>query len=96
MNGAFAVLATPHFARLYRKLAARHSDLPSIYSQAILILESDPYNTSRRHPIRKLEGVNAGLGQYRLRLGRWRFRYDIQGREVVLHYCGLRREDTYS
>jgi hypothetical protein len=33
--------------------------------------------------------------QYRLRLGRWRFRYDILGNEVVLHYAGLRREDTY-
>jgi mRNA-degrading endonuclease RelE of RelBE toxin-antitoxin system len=34
-------------------------------------------------------------GQYRLRLGRFRFRYDIEGRMVVLYYCGLRREDTY-
>jgi len=25
----------------------------------------------------------------------FRFRYDIDGRHVVLHYCGLRREDTY-
>ena len=31
----------------------------------------------------------------RLRSGRWRFRYDILGQEIVLHYCGLRREDTY-
>ena len=37
----------------------------------------------------------AGEGQYRLRLGRFRFRYDIAGREVRLLYCGLRREDTY-
>jgi len=28
-------------------------------------------------------------------MGRWRFRYDIIGQVVVLHYCGLRREDTY-
>jgi mRNA-degrading endonuclease RelE of RelBE toxin-antitoxin system len=39
--------------------------------------------------------VAADEGQYRLRSGRFRFRYDIEGREVVLHYCGLRREDTY-
>ena len=31
----------------------------------------------------------------RLRSGRWRFHYDILGQEIVLHYCGLRREDTY-
>jgi hypothetical protein len=42
-----------------------------------------------------------GVGQrlegspYRLRSGRFRFRYDIAEREVVLLYCGLRREDTY-
>jgi hypothetical protein len=36
-----------------------------------------------------------GQGQYRLRLGRFRFRYDIAGHEVALLYCGLRREDTY-
>ncbi|PYV40050.1 MAG: hypothetical protein DMG06_21460 [Acidobacteria bacterium] len=58
-------------------------------------LQSDPYNRSRRHAIKKLEGVKPGEGQYRLRLGRWRFRYDIFGQEVVLHYCGLRREETY-
>ena len=46
------------------------------------------------HPI-KLARVPAGEGQYRLRSGRFRFRYDIAGREVVLLYCGLRREDTY-
>jgi len=42
-----------------------------------------------------LEGVPLGEGQYRLRLGRWRFRYDIEGRQVWLRYCGLRREETY-
>lgn len=32
-----------------------------------------------------------GKGQYRLRSGRFRFRYDVAEREVVLLYCGLRR-----
>jgi hypothetical protein len=50
-----------------------------------------PINRTRRYQIKKLEGVPAGEGQYRLSLGRWRFRYDI----AELHYCGLRREDTY-
>jgi mRNA-degrading endonuclease RelE of RelBE toxin-antitoxin system len=55
----------------------------------------DPYNKNRKYPIKKLQGVPAGEGQYRLRSGRFRFRYDIADREVVLLYCGLRREDTY-
>jgi mRNA-degrading endonuclease RelE of RelBE toxin-antitoxin system len=55
----------------------------------------DPHNKSQKHQIKKLQGVSVGEGQYRLRSGRFRFRYDIAEREVVLLYCGLRREDTY-
>ncbi|HXR39200.1 MAG TPA: hypothetical protein VN776_08905 [Terracidiphilus sp.] len=55
----------------------------------------DPHNKSHNYPIKKLQGVAAGEGQYRLRSGRFRFRYDIAEREAVLLYCGLRREDTY-
>jgi len=95
MTVAFRVLVTPQFERLLRKLDKRHPDLLGCYQTVISILRVDPYNRSRNHAIRKLEGVKAGEGQYRLRLGRWRFRYDIAGQDVVLHYCGLRREETY-
>ena len=54
-----------------------------------------PYNRTRQHHIKKLEGVAVGQGQYRLSLGRWRFRFDIVGQVVLLSYCGLRREDTH-
>jgi hypothetical protein len=59
------------------------------------ILSADPYNRTRRSHIKKLEGIPSGEGQYRLSLGRWRFRFDIVGQVVLLSYCGLRREDTY-
>jgi len=35
---------------------------------AVEILESDPQNRSGNHAIRKLENVDVGEGQYRLRL----------------------------
>ena len=95
MTAAFRVLVTPQFERLFRKLDKRHPDLLDCYEKAITILQADPHNRSRNHAIKKLEGVKAGEGQYRLRLRRWRFRYDIAGQDVVLHYCGLRREETY-
>ncbi len=95
MTPAFLVRTTPRFERLFRTLSKRHRDLYEIRDEVLDILSSDPYNRSRRHPIRKIAGVKRGAGQYRLRLGRWRFRYDIFGNEVALHYCGLRREDTY-
>ncbi|HSF31509.1 MAG TPA: hypothetical protein VLK82_13685 [Candidatus Tectomicrobia bacterium] len=95
MTPSFSVRTTPRFDRLLTSLARRHLEVTERYAEAIEILGTDPYNRSRRHDILKLRGVALGGGQYRLRLGRWRFRYDISGRDVVFHYCGLRREDTY-
>jgi hypothetical protein len=95
MPAEFTVLTTPRFERLLRSLHRRHRDLAARLAEAVAILRADPYNQSRQHSIRKLTSVRHGDGQYRLALGRWRFRYDVYDRDVVLHYCGLRREDTY-
>jgi hypothetical protein len=59
------------------------------------ILADDPYNRRGAHQIKKLVDVKPGEGQWRLRMGRWRFRYDIEGLEVVLYVCALRNESTY-
>jgi mRNA-degrading endonuclease RelE of RelBE toxin-antitoxin system len=96
MTPAFTVLATAHFERELRKLGRQHAELLAHYARAITILETDPYNRSRTHPIKKLENVAAGEAQYRIRIGRFRFRYDIEGQTVYLKRCSLRREDTYS
>ena len=92
---AFTVLTTAHFDRLLKKLAPKHPGLVERFEEALAILSIDPHNKSRMYPIKKLREVPAGEGQYRLRSGRFRFRYDIEEREVVLLYCGMRREDTY-
>ena len=83
---AFTVVTTPLFDRLLAKLCQEHSELPGILELAISILKADPYNIKRGHPIRKLRDVKAGEGQFRLRIARWRFRYDIwdKRREVEL------------
>lgn len=95
MTPAFSVIATAHFEREFRKLGRRHAELLDYYKRAVTILELDPYNRSRSHPIKKLENVPAGEAQYRIRLSRFRFRYDIEGQNVYLKRCSLRREDTY-
>ena len=92
---AFAVRSSPNYDRLSNKMQKGHPDFDGVEKIAATMLAEDPYNRSRRHHIKKLEGVSAGDGQYRLSLGRWRFRYDIVGQLVRLQYCGLRREDTY-
>ena len=95
MTPPFSVHTTPHFDRSLKKLIKRHPNLGDRYAEVIEILNIDPQNLSRTHNIRKLEGVQPGEGPYRLRLGRWRFRYDIFGHEVWLFQCSLRREETY-
>jgi mRNA-degrading endonuclease RelE of RelBE toxin-antitoxin system len=95
MTPRFSVRTAPAFDRLARRLAGEHPEFLQLYAQAIGILVADPHNVGRRHNILKLKGVRPGDGAYRLRLGRFRFRYDIASREVELVYCGLRREDTY-
>lgn len=95
MTALFLVRSSTRFERLFRKLIRRHPELRVLRDRVGDILEADPTNRTRAHHIKKLEGIPSGQGQWRLSLGRFRFRYDIYGREVVLQYCGLRREDTY-
>jgi len=96
MSPALIVRTTRRFDRLARSLRKQHPGaFTDQFETALAILATDPHNRSGHHPIRKLQGVAEGKGQYRLRLGRWRFRYDILGDDVVLHTAGLRREDTY-
>ena len=91
----FSVRVTARCERLVKRLHKQHADFAAAYERSIGILAADPYNRSGLHAIKKLENVAAGEGAWRLRLGRWRFRYDIWDREIELSYCGLRREDTY-
>jgi hypothetical protein len=73
MTGAFDVRTTPRFDRLLKKLAAQHpKEASGIFALALAILKTDPYNRTRQHAIKKLEGVGPGEGQFRLRVRRWR------------------------
>jgi mRNA-degrading endonuclease RelE of RelBE toxin-antitoxin system len=80
---------------LIKKLIPKHPDILNRFEEALALLSADPLNSTNKYPIKKLQSVPPGEGQYRLRSGRFRFRYDVTGKEVLLHYCGLRREDTY-
>ena len=91
----YAVRSSPRYERLSNKLFKAHVGFAAAEQSAVAILSNDPYNRTRRYKIKKLEAVPVGEGQFRLSLGRWRFRYDISGQVIELHYCGLRREDTY-
>ena len=76
MTPPFPIRGTPRFERMTQKLIKHHPELRALLSRVREILSSDPYNRTFSHPIKKLTGAAEGEGQYRLRLGRWRFRYD--------------------
>jgi len=86
----FRVLSTSLFQRLLAKLIQQHPDLPEVFESAIAIIETDPHNLPHKYSIKKLRCTKPGEGQYRLRVGRWRFRYDIwdRRRQVELSDCG--------
>ena len=91
----FVVYTTSTFDRALRKLGKGHPELADLYGEVVTTLESDPYNRSGAHSIKKLVDVRRGDGQYRIRISRFRFRYDFEGQTVYLKYCSLRSEDTY-
>ena len=95
MTPRFPLRVSRRCQPLLDRLTAQQREFPQVYARAIEILEQDPANVSRQHNILKLRDTARGDGQWRLRLGRFRFRYDIYEREVLLLYCALRREDTY-
>ena len=75
-------------------------EFDTVLEEAITILETrpkpqPPSEGDEEQYIIKLDGSRPGEGQYRLKRKRWRFLYDIAGRDVELLWCGLRDEKTY-
>jgi len=92
MPRRYRVIVLPGLEREARQLRKR---FPRVYAdllRAIDLLEADSLNLEGHVNIRKLVGVPAGEGQFRLRLGDYRLRYDVICDEVVLHSIRPRRE----
>ncbi len=94
MAAPFRVLTTPAFERQARKAIRSKGELAAVLEKLIPILRDDPYNVTGSYKIKKLGGVDAGDGQWRIRFGDYRVRYDIAGDEVVLHSF-RDRKDAY-
>ena len=88
----FTIISTSAFERAARKLAGKVPHMDEWLSEAGLILKSDPFNLSKQHQIKKLHGVDAGDGQWRLRLGVYRLRYDVHEKTVILRAIAHRRD----
>ena len=94
MSVRYRILTTPLFDRDVKRAVKKYNDVRSVIERAILILESDPYNLTHTHNIKKLEGIKKGDGVYRLRIHDFRIRYDAIGNDIVL-YSFRDRKDAY-
>jgi mRNA-degrading endonuclease RelE of RelBE toxin-antitoxin system len=92
MTRTYQVLTTPAFEREFKKLVRKNPGIRKYLELTLEILETDPQNVTRSHDIKQLKDVKPGDGQFRIRKGEWRLRYDVSGHDVVLHSFRHRRE----
>lgn len=88
----FTIQKTSRFERDINRLARKNHDVVSMYEQALIILKLDPYNVSRQYKIKKLADIPVREGQWRLRIGDYRVRYDLSGKVVELHSIKPRKD----
>ncbi|MBI2454426.1 MAG: type II toxin-antitoxin system RelE/ParE family toxin [Parcubacteria group bacterium] len=89
---AFKVYTTSSFDRESKKAVSKNSKLLAAFSKIVAVLSLDPFNLKREHNIKKLADVD--YGKWRLRLGDYRIRYDVDGSRVILHSI-RNRKDAY-
>ncbi|MYC14748.1 MAG: hypothetical protein F4Y39_13545 [Gemmatimonadetes bacterium] len=92
MPQPFLVRTSSRFLRDARKRLRQHPELVEVLEGLRVILGEDPYNHTRQYHIKKLKDIKSGEGQWRIRHGDYRLRYDIFGQEVVLYSFRHRRE----
>ena len=88
----FRLMATSGYERDIRSLIRQNPDILNMAERALNILEQDPYNKTRQYDVKKLKGVEVGKGQWRIRVGKYRLRYDIFNQDVVLYSFRHRKE----
>ena len=94
MHSIFKLVRTPLFERSAEKLIKKSFSVKEILDRMLIILEVDPLNLSRVHNIKKLTDIKKEEGQWRIRIGNYRLRYDISSKDVVL-YSFNHRKNAY-
>ena len=92
MPQVFRLLPSTRFKRDFEEIYKRNRTIIRKLEPLQSILLHDPYNRSRRYDIKKLKDVPSGEGQYRIRSGKYRLRYDIDGNDVILYSFKHRKE----
>ncbi len=92
MPEVFRLLPSSRFKRDFEEIYKQSPAIVRQLEPIKIILSHDPYNRSRRYDIKKLKDVAQGEGQYRIRSGKYRLRYDIIGDDVILYSFNHRKE----
>jgi hypothetical protein len=66
MAAHFQIVVTSGFSRSLKRITSKHSEVVDLYETALEALEVDPSNVTRTRDIKKLSGVPAGDGQWRM------------------------------
>ena len=85
MAGRFTIKLTPSFQKDLEALPRKEQDR---ILKALALLESEPFGPPPH--VKKLKG--GGIGQWRLRVGVYRVRYDVVRQDLVLYRVRHRRE----
>jgi len=88
---AFHVVSSKPFESDVKKLTKRNKQLLQIVKDLLAELRRDPYTGIG---VSKLTDVKHGEGQYRIRSGNYRIRFDIDNHNVIPHSF-THRKDTY-
>lgn len=92
MPHIFRLLPSSRFKRDFESILKGNPSLIRTLEPLTVTLLHDPCNRSRRYDIKKLKGVPIGEGQWRIRSGKYRLRYDIVGEDVILYSFKHRKE----
>ncbi len=88
----FDIIHATHFDRDFDALARKHVATPALLENIKATLLSDPYNITRQRKIKKLSDVKSGEGEWRLRIDKYRIRYDLEDNVVKLYSIRHRKE----
>ncbi|MFH1402133.1 MAG: hypothetical protein ABIG87_00730 [Patescibacteria group bacterium] len=87
----YKITSTLKFKKDIRKLIKRDKIIISFYEKVLDILEKGSFENK----IKKLKDVKKDdLGQWRIRVGQYRFRFDIEKKKIILKFVG-HRIDSY-
>lgn len=84
----FHIFITPTFERSIKKI--KDQNVMNDYVQALSFLEKDPLNKRKIFNIKKLKNIKPGV--WRIKIGDYRIRYDVEENRVIFHLISHRKD----